>query len=105
MNDVLKRVVNALDQDTLLFVLGDHGMDHKGDHGGDGDLEVSPGLWIYSEGSALSTKDVPTSHLPHNTFPGEPSPHRSVQQIDLVPTHTHLLGLPIPFNNLGTVVP
>jgi len=105
MNDVLKRVVDALDQDTLLVVLGDHGMDRKGDHGGDGDLEVSAGLWIYSKGPALSAKDVPTSHLPHKTFPGEPSPHRSIQQIDLVPTLSLLLGLPIPFNNLGTVIP
>ncbi|KAH9964322.1 alkaline-phosphatase-like protein, partial [Lactifluus volemus] len=35
MNDVLKRVVDLLDQDTLLVVLGDHGMDRKGDHGSD----------------------------------------------------------------------
>jgi len=105
MNEVLKRVVNTLDQDTLLVVFGDHGMDRKGDHGGDGDLEVSIGLWIYSKGPALSAKDVPTSHLPHKTFPGEPPPHRSVQQIDLVPTLSLLLGLPIPFNNLGTVIP
>ena len=105
MNDVLKRVVDTLDKDTLLVVLGDHGMDSKGDHGGDGDLEVSSGLWIYSKGPALSSKNPPTSDLPHKTFPGEPSPHRSVQQIDLVPTLSLLLGLPIPFNNLGTVIP
>ena len=105
MNEVLKRVVDALDKDTLLIVLGDHGMDRKGDHGGDGDFEVSAGLWIYSKGPALSAKKLPTSHLPHKTFPGEPSPHRSVQQIDLVPTLSLLLGLPIPFNNLGTVIP
>ncbi|KAI0298191.1 hypothetical protein BC826DRAFT_1103125 [Russula brevipes] len=105
MNDVLKRVVDALHEDTLLIVLGDHGMDRKGDHGGDGDLEVSAGLWVYSKGPALSSKNPPTSHLPHKTFPGEPSPQRSVQQIDLVPTLSLLLGLPIPFNNLGTVIP
>ena len=105
MNDVLKRAVDALDQDILLVVLGDHGMDRKGDHGGDGDLDVSAGLWIYSKGPAFSAKDVPTSHFPHKTFHGEPSPQRSIQQIDLVPTLSLLLGLPIPFNNLGTVIP
>ena len=105
MNDVLKRVVDLLDDDTLLVVLGDHGMDRKGDHGGDGDLEVSSGLWIYSKGPALSSKNPPMSNLPHKIFPGESSPHRSVQQIDLVPTLSLLLGLPIPFNNLGTVIP
>ncbi|KAI0263618.1 hypothetical protein BC834DRAFT_938601 [Gloeopeniophorella convolvens] len=105
MNDVLTRVVDALDKDTLLVVLGDHGMDRKGDHGGDGDLEVSAGLWIYSKGPTLSAKNVPTTDLPHKTFPDAPAPHRSVQQIDLVPTLSLLLGLPIPFNNLGTVIP
>ena len=94
MNDVLKRVVNALDQDTLLVVLGAHGMNRKGDHSGDGDLEVSAGLWIYSKGSALSTRDVPTSHLPHKTFPSKPSPHHSIQQIYLVATLSLLLVLP-----------
>ena len=105
MNDVLKRVVDLLDNDTLLVVLGDHGMDRKGDHGGDGDLEVSSGLWIYSKGPPLSSRNPPTSGLPDKIFPGESSPHRSVQQIDLVPTLSLLLGLPIPFNNLGTVIP
>jgi len=105
MDDVLRRVVDLLDNDTLLVVLGDHGMDRKGDHGGDGDLEVSAGLWIYSKGPALSSRNPPMSDLPHKTFPGEPSPHRSVQQIDLVPTLSLLLGLPIPFNNLGTIIP
>jgi len=62
MNDVLRRVVDALDKDTLLVVLGDHGMDRKGDHGGDSDLEVSAGLWIYSKGSTLPAKNTPTSH-------------------------------------------
>jgi phosphatidylinositol glycan class O len=105
MNDVLQRVVDVLDDDTLLVVLGDHGMDRKGDHGGDSDLEVSSGLWIYSKGPALSAKNAPISHLPHKTFPSEPSPHRSVQQIDLVPTLSLLLGLPIPFNTSERLSP
>jgi phosphatidylinositol glycan class O len=44
MNEVPKRVVDALDQVTLPVVHGDHGMGPKGDHGGDGDLKVSAGL-------------------------------------------------------------
>src|SRR5271154_6373416 len=34
MNSVLTRVVNLLDNDTLLILLGDHGVDESGDHGG-----------------------------------------------------------------------
>ncbi|PBK83111.1 hypothetical protein ARMGADRAFT_975085 [Armillaria gallica] len=107
MNDVLKRVVDLLDDDTLLVVLGDHGMDRSGDHGGDGSLETSSALWIYSKGPELSRQlsSLPSGLLQYTTFPGAPLPHRSVQQIDLLPTLSLLLGLPIPFNNLGTVIP
>ncbi|KAG7453068.1 uncharacterized protein BT62DRAFT_959308 [Guyanagaster necrorhizus] len=107
MNDVLKRVVELLDDNTLLVVLGDHGMDRSGDHGGDGSLETSSALWIYSKGPQLSRElsSLPSGVLQYSTFPGAPLPHRSVQQIDLLPTLSLLLGLPIPFNNLGSVIP
>lgn len=107
MNDVLGRVVDALDEETLLVVLGDHGMDRSGDHGGDGTLETSAAMWVYSKGAALgsTSNPVPSGLLQYKTFPGTPKPHRSIQQIDILPTLSLLLGLPIPFNNLGTVIP
>ncbi|KAF8579046.1 alkaline phosphatase-like protein, partial [Ramaria rubella] len=40
MNVVLSRIVESLDDQTLLVVIGDHGMDRKGDHGGDGEHET-----------------------------------------------------------------
>lgn len=92
MNDVLTRVVEALPERTLLVVLGDHGMDQRGDHGGDGPLETSAGVWMYAR-APLTTSPSP-SHAP-----------TQINQIDLVPTLSLLLGLPIPFNNLGTVIP
>jgi GPI ethanolamine phosphate transferase 3 subunit O len=107
MDDVLRRVVDLLDDDTLLVLLGDHGMDRTGDHGGDGVFETSAALWIYSKGRELSTDDssVPSGLVEYTTFPGADVPHRWIQQIDLVPTLALLLGLPIPFNNLGSLIP
>ncbi|KAF8913454.1 hypothetical protein CPB85DRAFT_1434088 [Mucidula mucida] len=105
MNDVLGRVVDLLDEKTLLVVLGDHGMDRTGDHGGDGEHETSSALWIYSKGPELSRDAPPSGLLQYTTFPRASLPHRSVQQIDILPTISLLLGLPIPFNNLGTVIP
>lgn len=107
MNQVLTSIVELLDDDTLLVVLGDHGMDRSGDHGGDGVLETSSGLWIYSKGPALSehASSIPPGLLQYTTFPDTTTPHRLIQQIDLLPTLSLLLGLPIPFNNLGTVIP
>ena len=107
MDQVLRNVVDALDDETLLVVLGDHGMDSKGDHGGDGILETDAALWIYSKDIPLSSSgsNIPAGLQTLRTFPGSSVPHRSVQQIDLVPSLSLLLGLPIPFNNLGSVIP
>ncbi|KAK7037880.1 GPI ethanolamine phosphate transferase 3 [Favolaschia claudopus] len=107
MNRVLTQVVEHLDDDTLLVVLGDHGMDRTGDHGGDGTLETSSALWVYSKSTEISIgpSTIPSGLLQFTTFPNSPNSHRHIQQIDIVPTLSLLLGLPIPFNNLGTVIP
>ncbi|CDO76821.1 hypothetical protein BN946_scf185033.g18 [Trametes cinnabarina] len=107
MDGVLRQVVDLLDNETLLVLLGDHGMDRKGDHGGDGDYETSAALWIYSKGPQLlhPKAAIPEHLLTTRLFPGATVPNRHIQQIDLAPTLSLLLGLPIPFNNLGTVIP
>ena len=98
MDDVLRKVIALLDDNTLLVVMGDHGMDVKGDHGGESDDEVEAALWMYSKKAVFGRG--------HN---GEMEPpatakDRPVGQIDLVPTLSLLLGMPIPFNNLGAPI-
>jgi len=41
-------VISQLDNDTVLFVLGDHGMTSTGDHGGDSFDELDAALFVYS---------------------------------------------------------
>ena len=113
MDNVLREVVDVLDDQTLLIVLGDHGMDSKGDHGGDGVLETSAAMWIYSKKNPLSIPSDATPRTPASasiitpkaTFPGASQSFRHIQQIDILPSLSLLLGLPIPFNNLGTIIP
>lgn len=111
MDRVLRRVVKEMPDRTLLVVLGDHGMDEKGDHGGDGARETSAGLWFYSKGIPIASPNniarFPQSLRPTTRYLDHPKvkDFRIVQQIDIVPTLALLLGLPIPFNNLGTVIP
>jgi len=95
MDMVLRDVVEALDDETLLVVMGDHGMDGKGDHGGESDDEVQAALWMYSK-KGIFGRTQPEFRIPPAT-----AKERPVNQIDLVPTLALLLGLPIPFNNLG----
>jgi phosphatidylinositol glycan class O len=95
MDKVIREVVESLDDDTLLVVMGDHGMDSKGDHGGESDDEVEAALWMYSRKGIFGRTD------PKDLFPPATAKERAVNQIDLVPTLSLLLGVPIPFNNLG----
>jgi GPI ethanolamine phosphate transferase 3 subunit O len=95
MEDVFRRMIEALDDETLLVVMGDHGMDVKGDHGGESDDEVEAALWMYSKRDVFGRSDAAFVEPPAN------AKVRPVGQIDLVPTLALLLGLPVPFNNLG----
>lgn len=98
MDRVIRDIINALDDKTLLVVMGDHGMDTKGDHGGESDDEVEAALWVYSKKAVFGHG--------HNEFkePPRTAKERPVGQIDLVPTLALLLGIPIPFNNLGSPI-
>ncbi|CAN9391356.1 unnamed protein product [Alternaria alternata] len=95
MDDVFRRMIEEIDDDTLLVVMGDHGMDGKGDHGGESDDEIQAALWMYSKKGVFGRSDSAYTTPPSN------AKTRPIGQIDLVPTLSLLLGLPIPFNNLG----
>ncbi|KAL7626762.1 mannose-ethanolamine phosphotransferase gpi13 [Parahypoxylon ruwenzoriense] len=95
MDAFIQDLVKEIDDDTLLVVMGDHGMDGKGDHGGESDDEVEAALWMYSKTPVFGRTQ------PEFTTPPATAKIRPVNQIDLVPTLALLLGIPIPFNNLG----
>ncbi|XP_056661997.1 GPI ethanolamine phosphate transferase 3 isoform X7 [Monodelphis domestica] len=90
MDQMLQTLVEQLENDTLLVVAGDHGMTETGDHGGDSKPEVMAALFLYS---------------PLPLFPGASlKDPEVVPQVNLVPTLALLLGLPIPFGNIGEVM-
>ncbi|XP_028411816.1 GPI ethanolamine phosphate transferase 3-like [Dendronephthya gigantea] len=91
MDQVLSSVVNELDNETILMVFGDHGMTKSGDHGGDSDDEVHAGLFVYSPSKLFSDTQREEDQV--------------VSQSDFVPTFSLLLGQPIPYSNLGIIVP
>lgn len=122
MNTVLEQLLNFIDEDTLLVVMGDHGMSVEGDHGGESVEELMSTLFMHSkrpltiEGEYYKTLhhrihqaratrlgyDIPNiSHrLSYNA-----SQYPIVSQIHLVPTLAYLLQVPIPFGNLGAIIP
>ncbi|KAK9306835.1 hypothetical protein QLX08_002711 [Tetragonisca angustula] len=86
-NTLIREIIESLEEDMVLFVIGDHGMTESGDHGGDSKNEIEAAIFVYSM--------VPL--IKYN------SPSNTINQIDLVPTLASILGTPIPFSNLGSV--
>ncbi|KAG5678197.1 hypothetical protein PVAND_007890 [Polypedilum vanderplanki] len=90
MNDVIKKYVETIDNDTMLIVMGDHGMTDSGDHGGSSDDETEALLFAYSKHKPFISKSF--DNYVDN-----------IQQIDLTSTLSTILGVPIPFSNLGSI--
>ncbi|KAJ3269239.1 mannose-ethanolamine phosphotransferase gpi13 [Terramyces sp. JEL0728] len=116
MDGVLRKLFDKVHKDTLVIVMGDHGMDQKGDHGGDSDPEMDAALFFYSKKPLIAgtksyddslkqivqgTKELDDGYEKFSEWKN----YRTVQQIDLVPTLSLLMGLNIPFGNLGSIIP
>ena len=127
IDDSIREVVLALEssEGTLVVVTGDHGQTLTGDHGGGGPEEVDSALVAIDIDAYYRRKrkgvEVRPGSLGSPT--GSPGPFHSmfecmqsctcgedgnqcvpdVTQIDLVPTLSGLLGIPIPYVNLGKV--
>ena len=92
VNQVVTNVSQQLRPGDLLVVLGDHGMTLSGDHGGDTDEEKTSALFMYAPGTENLVKYYDIMQEP------------KVSQIDLVPSLSLLMGLPIPFSSLGLLI-
>ena len=86
---------------TLLVLLGDHGMNDAGNHGGSAPGETSPALVFIAPKLKTITSGLKT-----------PAPYQedyqyysAVEQSDIAPTLGALLGFPVPKNNLGAFIP
>lgn len=105
MDDVYRRLFTRLQERdkiegrrSLIVLVGDHGMSELGNHGGSSEGEVSAAL-VFAAPSAPPVVPAPAeSHASPYRF------HEVVQQIDLVPTLSVLLGLGIPTNSMGRLI-
>ncbi|KAI5803258.1 alkaline-phosphatase-like protein [Geopyxis carbonaria] len=108
MDLMVERIYTAIEtkdhlQSTLFVLLGDHGMNDAGNHGGSGPGETSPALVFMSpKFQNLPGKvDCPTEPNSNHGFDF----YSTVEQSDIAPTLSGLLGIPIPKNNLGVFIP
>uniref|UniRef100_A0A914KL82 GPI ethanolamine phosphate transferase 3 n=1 Tax=Meloidogyne incognita TaxID=6306 RepID=A0A914KL82_MELIC len=102
MDKLVEDLTEKMDDETILFVFGDHGMTSTGDHGGDSINELSTALFAYTR---------PKENESEKPFSAEFDCSGkfwcgvdSVSQVDLVPTLSLLLDLPIPYPNIGQII-
>lgn len=105
MDVALSTTLDVLDTSKnchMALIFGDHGMTEDGNHGGGTDNEINAALFVHFSPACgdMSLDLTPTmgTEYVENAF-------QSIHQIDMVPTISVLLGLPIPYANLGGIVP
>ncbi|KUL82339.1 hypothetical protein ZTR_10516 [Talaromyces verruculosus] len=110
MDGIVETIYNAMLSEahldsTLLVLLGDHGMNEAGNHGGSSAGEtspaltfISPKLQIYAENTVVKDRGSPIEAEEFEYY-------RTVEQSDITPTLAGLLGVPIPLNSLGVFIP
>lgn len=86
---------------TLMVLMGDHGMNEVGNHGGSSRGETSPGMVLISPKLKNVSKGAPCPVPVRPDF----DYYSMISQIDIVPTLAALFNFPIPRNNLGVVIP
>ncbi|KAF3920480.1 hypothetical protein ABW20_dc0106552 [Dactylellina cionopaga] len=105
MDGIVRKIYQAMEveehlRETLFVLVGDHGMNDGGGHGGSSSGETSSALVFMSP--KLKTLDLQRKapEVPKDEF----TYYRRIEQSDVAPTLTTLMGLPIPKNNLGLFV-
>ncbi|XP_036673431.3 GPI ethanolamine phosphate transferase 1 [Drosophila suzukii] len=90
--ELFERVFN--DSRTAYLMTSDHGMNNEGNHGGGSILEIETPLFMW--GAGVSRPEVD----PEANFPTKPN-ISEVDQTQLAPLMSALLGLPPPMNNMA----
>jgi ethanolaminephosphotransferase len=87
MDEVINKIYSKMSENDLLIITGDHGMADKGGHGGSSYVETHvPAVFISNQLKEVDRDD------------------QEYLQIDLTPTLSALLGISIPWNNLGILI-
>jgi len=121
MNFLTTQTITNIKENTTFMLFGDHGMLTNGNHGGSMEDEISTVLFTYATNGFAWEKIRLTSEykifekiikqIPYNKFihPLNDTENQTkiyeIKQIDMVPTISILMNIPIPHNSLGVIIP
>jgi len=101
MNSIIEHVLKYLDDSTILFVMGDHGMTEDGNHGGATNDETETILFAHSRKKFSTFIKKYGDQIKKNSRNTDNV--EIINQIDFVSTFSMLFGIPIPYANLGLI--
>lgn len=111
---MIKQIYEKMDEETLMVVLSDHGVNDDGSHGGGNIKEISStGIFISKKEFELQDNegfDAIRNSYTRKIYDADEKWVMSkdklkiIHQNDIVPTICALIGLPIPFNCIGNLV-
>jgi len=93
-------LMNTIDDDTTLLIIGDHGSQFSGVHGGGTEDEINTAIVAYHKKGFQKYQQKDLSQIMRSIN----ETTLSVKQQDIAPTISMLLGLPIPFSNMGQII-
>ena len=104
-----------MNNDSILLILSDHGQTNSGNHGGDTEEETTAYIFAAVKGNHTFNSNY-TSLIQEKQFEflntrndskivTREKYRRFINLVDMTPTISRWLGIPIPFNNLGVFVP
>ncbi|KAH7723153.1 Protein F28C6.4 a [Aphelenchoides avenae] len=98
MDRIIERIVSSLravrkQEEFAVIVLGDHGMTRDGGHGGTSPEETHVPVVVITGRSGTTNFSAPDQNLDLSAA--------EIEQVDVVPTLSSLLGIPIPSGSMG----
>ena len=95
----LMELMEKIDDDTTLIVMGDHGATLAGEHGKDSYGETHVPIVGYNKKGFQANRQHNLKEILKNVESG-----RTIKQVDIVPTLASIMGVPIPFSNFGSII-
>ncbi|CAD8058288.1 unnamed protein product [Paramecium sonneborni] len=108
-SELLYNIYNQMDNNTILFVVGDHGMSQDGNHGGDSSYEISSTIYAINKQYKFNKNLFKQSIINDRQYLNQQFIDRNlyarqVLSINLAPTISYLMGISIPFSNMGAIL-
>ncbi|KAJ8099970.1 alkaline-phosphatase-like protein [Lipomyces tetrasporus] len=88
-------------ESTLLVLCGDHGMNEIGNHGGSSAGEVAAALLFASPLFSMHGAGLPAALKRTDNY----EYYNVIEQVDIVPSISGLVGNPFPMNSIGIFIP